>query len=337
VQNTYGVQLRNDNIPEVALYHTERRQRLETRAKSSADVFSAGAYAQTDVEWSRWLRTTMGARVDGTRFRVDALDTANSGTASAGMFSPKAGATFGPWKATEFYANVGSGFHSNNALGTTITRDPNGDPVDRVTPLVRAWGAEAGVRSVAVAHLQTTVSLWMLRLGSELVYNGDVGATEPGPASARHGVEIANYFSPTKWLVFDADLSLSRARFRGGDSDRAYVPEAVGTVVSAGASVDGYRRMFGSIRVRYFGPRSLTEDDSVRSKATSLVNLQAGYQLAPRLRVVADVFNVLNAEVSDIDYYFTSRLPGEPLEGVEDLHFHPAVPRSVRISASVGF
>jgi len=26
---------------------------------------------------------------------------------------------------------------------------------------------------------------------------------------------------------------------------------------------------------------------------------------------------------SDIDYYFASRLPGEPLEGVSDIHFPP--------------
>ena len=242
----------------------------------------------------------------------------------------------GPWKGTELYVNGGTGFHSNNALGTTVTRDLNGNPVDRVTPLVRAKGAEVGVRSVAVPHLQSTVSLWTLRLDSELVYNGDVGATEPGPASERHGVEIANYYSPYKWLVFDADLSLSRARFVDGAEGQAFVPEAVGTVVSAGASVDGYRRTFASIRWRYFGPRALVIDDSVRSPATSLVNLQAGYQVARRLRVTADVFNLFNAKMSDIDYYFASRLPGEPLGGVEDIHFHPAVPRTVRVSLVVG-
>jgi outer membrane receptor protein involved in Fe transport len=193
------------------------------------------------------------------------------------------------------------------------------------------------VRTVAVPHLQSTVSVWMLRLGSELVYDGDIGATEPGPASARHGVEIANYYSPFRWLVFDADLSLSTARFTDYSPNGEYVPEAVGTVVSAGASVDGYKRIFGSVRWRYFGPRALVQDDSVRSKATSLVNLQAGYQLARKLRVSADVFNLFDAAASDIDYYFASRLPGEPLGGVDDIHSHPAVPRTVRVGLIVGF
>jgi hypothetical protein len=79
--------------------------------------------------------------------------------------------------------------------------------------------------------------------------------------------------------VFDGDFSWSRARFTEFDPVGQYVPEAVGTVVSAGATIDGYHRAFGSLRWRYFGSRALIEDNSVQSKATSLVNLQGGYQL----------------------------------------------------------
>jgi outer membrane receptor protein involved in Fe transport len=232
--------------------------------------------------------------------------------------------------------NGGTGFHSNNALGTTITRDAVGDPVSRVTPLVRAKGAEVGVRTVAVPHLQTTVALWMLRLGSELVYNGDAGATEPGPASARRGIELANYYSPQRWLVFDGDVSWSRARFVDASAG-AFVPEAVGLVVSAGASVDHLRRASGSVRLRYFGPRTLIEDNSVKSAATTLINIEGGYELTKHLRASLEIYNLFDAKVSDIDYYFASRLPGEPLEGVEDIHTHPAVPRTARLSVIVGF
>ena len=43
-----------------------------------------------------------------------------------------------------------------------------------------------------------------------------------------------------------------------------------------------------------------------------------------------DVFNVLDSDDDDIAYYYASRLPGEPAEGVEDIHFHPLEPRTVR-------
>ena len=142
------------------------------------------------------------------------------------------------------------------------------------------------------------------------------GATEPGPASKRYGVELANYYSPKPWLIFDGDFSWSQARFTEFNPGGQYVPEAVDVVVSGGASLDNFHRTFASLRLRYFGPRALIEDNSVRSKATTLLNFEGGYQLAKALRLNAQVYNLLDAEVSDIDYYFASRLPGEPLAGV---------------------
>jgi outer membrane receptor protein involved in Fe transport len=338
VQNTYGVQLRNDNVFKVALTHTERGVELFPRGNDSAIVTSVGGYADNQIEWTPWLRTTAGVRIDGSHYSVtDKIDDRNSGTSSAGIVSPKGTATFGPWKGTEAYINAGTGFHSNSALGTTIRFDPNGNPADPVTPLVRAKGAELGLRTVAVPHLQSTVSLWTLRLDSELVYNGDAGATEPGPASKRYGVEFANYYSPKPWLIFDGDLSLSRAYFVDAPPGQNYVPEAVNTVVSGGASIDNFHKTFASLRLRYFGPRPLIEDNSERSKATTLLNLEVGYQFARQLRLNLEIFNLANATVSDIDYFFASRLPGEPLEGVEDFHTHPAVPRTFRVGLVLGF
>ena len=53
--------------------------------------------------------------------------------------------------------------------------------------------------------------------------------------------------------------------------------------------------------------------------------------------MVVDVFNLFNAKDSDIDYYYASRLPGEPAGGVNDIHFHPTLPRTARINLVVGF
>jgi outer membrane receptor protein involved in Fe transport len=338
VENTLGVQFRNDDVMQIALYHTEARERLETVNDASAIVSSLGVYGENQVEWAPWFKTTVGLRADGSRYDVtNRVDARNGGTDTAGIISPKGTATFGPWRSTEFYVNGGSGFHSNSALGTTLRFDASGDPASAVTPLVRATGAEVGVRTVAVPHLQSTVSLWTLHLASELVYNGDVGATEPGPASKRYGVELANYYSPKPWMIFDGDVSWSRARFTDFSPAGQYVPEAVDVVVSGGASIDNFHRTFASLRLRYFGPRALVEDNSVRSKATTLLNFEGGYQFAKALRVNAQIYNLLDAEVSDIDYYFASRLQGEPLGGVEDIHVHPAVPRTLRVSMVIGF
>jgi outer membrane receptor protein involved in Fe transport len=170
------------------------------------------------------------------------------------------------------------------------------------------------------------------------VFNGDVGATEPSRPSHREGVELASYYRPFRNVVLDADVSWSRARFTDLEPTVGrYIPEAVGTVVAAGATVENLRGGFGSLRWRYFGPRPLIEDDSVESKATSLLELEVGYKISRAVRVSLNIFNVLNAQDSDIDYYYASRLPGEPLGGVNDIHFHPTLPRTARINLIVGF
>ena len=338
VQNVAGVQVRHDAIGNVGLYHTVRRQPLQTIREDAVGQTSAGAFVQNETQWTPWLRTLAGLRVDGYRFDVEAGEPSNSGTEHAGLVSPKGGAVFGPWRGTEFYVNAGFGFHSNDARGATIAIDPaSRRPAERVTPLARARGAEVGVRSVRVPHLQTSLSLWTLTLDSELVFVGDAGTTEAGRPSHRYGLEWASYYTPTPWLTFDVDVSLSRARFADADPAGDVIPGAVSTVIQGGATIDSVKHLFGSVRWRYFGPRPLIEDDAVRSRGTSLVNVEAGYRFSRSLRLAVDVFNLLDATDSDVDYFYASRLPGEPAEGIADIHLHPALPRTARVSLIVGF
>ena len=338
MQNTFTMQLRNDDIGDVGLYHTRARERLSTIRQDSVLQTSMGASVQNETEWTPWLRTLAGARVDAFRFDVDALQPENSGTDTAALVSPKGGAIFGPWYGTEFYVNAGLGFHSNDARGATITVNPvTGEPADRVTPLARASGAEIGVRSVRIPHLQTSLTLWSLSLDSELIFVGDAGTTEAGRPSHRYGVEWSSYYSPMRWLTFDADVAISKAHFTDKAAVGEFIPGAVATVLAGGATVDSLHNLFGSVRWRYFGPRPLIEDNSVRSKATSLANLEAGYRITREVRLAVDVFNLFNTRASDIDYFYASRLPGEPLDGIDDVHFHPTLPRTARISLIFGF
>jgi outer membrane receptor protein involved in Fe transport len=338
MQNTIGVQVRSDDIGTVGLYHTRARQLLDTVRQDSVLQTSIGGYLQNEIAWTPWLRTLGGLRVDGYRFLIDANDPANGGIDRTGIVSPKGGAVFGPWLGTEAYVNAGLGFHSNDGRGATSTRDPSTrESADRATPLVRAEGAEVGVRTVAARHLQSSVTLWSLNLDSELVFVGDAGTTEASRPSHRYGVEWANYFRPRSSLIFDGDVSVARAHFTNADPAGDHIPGAVETVVSVGATIDSVHHVFGSLRLRYFGPRPLIADNSVRSQATRLVNLEAGYKVTKSARIALDVFNVFDAKDSDIDYFYTSRLPSEPLDGINDRHFHATLPRTARLSLILGF
>jgi hypothetical protein len=62
-----------------------------------------------------------------------------------------------------------------------------------------------------------------------------------------------------------------------------------------------------------------------------------GYRLSRKARLVVGAFNLFNAGVSDVDYFYASRLPGEPAAGVEDIHVHRALPRSGRLGIQLSF
>ena len=169
---------------------------------------------------------------------------------------------FGPWTGTELYANAGTGFHSNDARGAAIRVDPvTGEPVDRVTPLVRAQGAEIGLRTVRIRGLQSTVALWYLGLDSELLFVGDAGTTEAGTPKPprRPGMDqlrAARALADASTLIF----AFTHARFSDDDPAGTQIPGALDRVISAGVTVEPRQPLFGSLRVRHFGPRPLIED-----------------------------------------------------------------------------
>ena len=90
-------------------------------------------------------------------FNINSLVTAaNSGTTSKVLPSPKASLIFGPWAKTEFYAQAGFSFHSNDGRGTTLTVEPiSGDnpypnaPATPIPALIPTKGGGAGQASIA--------------------------------------------------------------------------------------------------------------------------------------------------------------------------------------------
>ena len=203
--------------------------------------------------------------------------------------------------------------------------------------MVRSKGYEVGVRTVAIPGLQSSLSLYNLDFASELIFAGDAGTTQAGRPSRRTGFEFANYYKLKDWLTVDADVAFARARFRDNDPVGKRIPGAVEGVASLALAVDNLGPYFGSLQWRYFGPRPLIEDNSVRSKSTALFNARVGYKINRNLRVELEAFNLTNRKLSAIDYYYTSRLPGEPVAGVNDIHFHPIESRSFRLTVSMNF
>jgi len=196
-----------------------------------------------------------------------------------------------------------------------------------------------------VPHLQSTLSLWYLHSASELLQDGDTGGTVASLSpSNRYGIEWANYYTPLEHWTFDFDLADSRAFFTEIDPDDAapgspggkHVPEAVGLVASAGATIHDYKGFSASLRLRAFGPRDLTSDAIYRSQATVLLNGDLRYRIAENWSVFVEGLNLLNRRDHDIDYAYTSRIAPTAEAAFTDV-FHPVEPIQVRFGIRIAF
>jgi outer membrane receptor protein involved in Fe transport len=109
------------------------------------------------------------------------------------------------------------------------------------------------------------------------------------------------------------------------------VPEAVGLVISSGITVQSYKGLWGSLRLRAFGPRNLTSDAIYRSSSTISLNAEVGYHISEKWSVSAQLFNLLDRYDHDIDYAYTSRITPTAAAAFTDV-FHPVEPFQVRIA-----
>ena len=216
-------------------------------------------------------------------------------------------------------------------------RDAAFRALDRVPLLVRSKGAEIGIRSKAIEGLTSSLAVFVLDFDSELLFVGDAGTTEPSRPSRRVGVEWTNQYKVLPWMTLDFDLAYTHARFSNFDPVGDFIPGAPAWVASGGVTFGGDSGWFGALRARYFGPRPLIEDDSVRSQQSLIFNARAGYKFDNGMRLQLDVLNLFNAQTNQIEYYYLSRLPGEPIGGVADRHVHPAEPLAVRLTLAARF
>lgn len=332
-EHTFGANFRHDDIRAVGLFRTVSRQRVSTVRRDAVDQLTLGAFYAHQKQWTDRWRTTLGVRADLYDFEVESGLPANSGTADDTMISPKANLVYSLSDTTELYVSAGVGFHSNDARGTTITVDPaTGDPVEQVDPLVEAREVEIGFRAFADRRMNVSASLWYLELDSELLFVGDAGTTEASRPSRRYGLEVPLYYRPNDNWTFDVELALTRSAFTRFDPAGSQIPGSIDRVVAAGASVRYPSGFYGSLRLRHFGPRPLIEDGSVESDASTVLNLSAGIERGD-YEFRLDVLNLLDSNDDDISYFYASRLPGEITAGIEDIHFHPMEPRTMRLHA----
>jgi outer membrane receptor protein involved in Fe transport len=331
-----GVQLRHDQI-HVSLFDTEARVPFATVNDNLVNETEAAFYIENTTIWTSWLRSLAGLRADAIKLDLTSQTyLLNSGNVSDNRVSPKLSLIFGPWDKTEFFVNAGSGFHSNDARGAVYQYDPaTGAPITRAPALVGSFGKELGVRSEIVPGLQSSLAVWSLNSASELLYAADSGGTEANGASERYGIEWNNHMVINQWLLLDADLAWTHARYANKNDNGDIgdlIPNAVSKVASIGISVHDVGQWSGDLKFRYIGGYPLTQDGSLRAPSALVANLRVQRQLNDHAALSLDVLNLFDRKYYDIaygqDYQITTTSPLVPT----GITVHPGESRELRLT-----
>ena len=333
-RHTLGLQFRQDRIHS-ALADSVSRQRLAAVREDVLQLNALGLYAQSDITWHPHWRTVFGLRADQLQTTVDSLlQPLNSGSAQASKLSPKLTVVWRLAAQTEAFASAGRGLHSNDARGTTLRVDPrSGAAVAPVPALVGTRGQELGLQAMWWAQAPTTLTLWRLDVEAERVYAGDAGTAFAMRPSQRVGLEWSQRWPLGRDWRLDAHGAWTRPRYTDAPAQDSAVVNAVQQVGRLHLQWQAPGAWSAALDWRHVGPTALTSDNSVRSAASQSLNLRVQQRTTPQLTLSLDVLNLANRPTSEIAYFYTSRLPGEPQAGVADVHLHPALPRSWRLTA----
>lgn len=323
---TVGFQTRVDDIH--ARLGTQTK-RAPTGTTTDSDILEASyaPFVKLEVQPTSWMRLTGGLRAETFTFdvrnRCSTCVEQPAGRTSSSIVLPKMNLALGPWAHTEFFANFGEGYHSNDARSAVTSGS---------SPLARAKSYEVGIRSKPFGPegIELIATAWQLDLQQELIFVGDAGTTEIRGPSRRRGVEIAargRIYGP---LYINGSVTYTKAEFRNGDA----IPLAPEVTAYGALLLQWPEGLRSQLQATYLGVRPLIEDRSVKAPSWVDVDLSERYVLPVKLphgRLEAFLFiqNLLNTKWEQATFYFTSRLRNEAPEGVADIHFVPGNPRFV--------
>jgi outer membrane receptor protein involved in Fe transport len=211
------------------------------------------------------------------------------------------------------------------------------------TPLLApAVGEEIGLRTNIIPKLSLQIAVFQEDFDSELAYDADAGQDSASAPSRRQGVELSGQYRPFHWLSVNSDLSFSKARYRGDLAAfglaSPFIASAPSFIGSFGVLVDDLGLWFGGLQWRDLGPYPVEDGEQYpQAKGYSEVNVDVGYKVTAQLKLQLSIFNLFNSHADSATYDYTTRLPGEPAEGINDFQVHPLEPISAVLNATLLF
>ena len=326
----------------VGLFNAVDRMRLSTTQNSLINQTNLAWYAQQEIRPTSWLRAQIGTRLDKFYYNVRNLSPdaqiTTSGTAQGFIANPKVNLIFSPFsdnawvKRSEIYVNFGGGYHSNDA------RDVVANPGKAALP--RALGGELGFRSKFFDRLDMAINYYRLHLSSELVLDGDTGQFEPAGATQRQGIEGELRYQILDWLSSDLDASYTWSKFvKGGGA----IPNAPRALTYGGITARHSSGLEGRLQMRFMGTRYGDEERQSLLSDWAIFDLLARYKW-DRYDFNFSITNLANKKWRGGQNYHSSQIRNDPRlptvnepSPVNDIHFTPGAPLTVRAGMTVHF
>jgi outer membrane receptor protein involved in Fe transport len=318
--STAGLQYRIDTPHLVLANATQRHVTIRTQDVRIVEQ-SFSPFLKFDLLAHDKIRLVTGIRGDifsyDVREHVNTTGSDLNGKVTRGRPNYKASLVLGPWAATEFFGNFGTGFHSNDARAVIADRTLDALPT--------ATGWEFGFKSRILPRTEIYAAYWFLNLGSELVFVGDAGTTEASGRSHREGIEFGAKVRLLDWLTFTGNFTYTtRAEFV---DTRQAIPLAPIWTARADLTARLPWGLASSLEMRYLGDRPADPDRLSVAKGHTLFNWTTRYRYRD-LEAFLSIENLTNTHWRESQFFFTSRLPSEPASGVADIHFTPGNPRT---------
>lgn len=322
-----GIGFRYDQIDDVALIHTVKRQPLDTFALGNVHETSLFGYAGLNIEVGKWM-INPAVRVD--YFTFDYVDKMlpeyTNPKVSKAIVSPKLNFIYHLNPNLQFFLKSGKGFHSNDAR---VVIAEKGKEI-----LPAAYGVDLGFQWKPLRNLFINATGWFLHLDQEFVYVGDEAVVEPSGRTRRFGLDAGLRYQLSDRLYLQADYTYSHARSIDDPSGEDYVPLAPVHTLVAGVNYQ-WKSLSLGVKGRYLGDRPANEDYSLTAKGYFVADMNASYTYK-MVTVGVIIENLFDTAWNEAQFSTETRLQNEAAPMTE-IHFTPGTPFNARGFVTVRF
>ena len=324
-----GINFRQDFTTNSELSHTKDRYTLLNRIMyGDITETDAAVYFNETIKLNKKITINAGLRFNqfinqySDKLKNDTLFKAN-----ANILCPKLNLHYHYSNQTQFYFNIGKGFHSND---TRVVVAENGRSI-----LPPAYGIDFGAIVKPARNILIQSAIWYLFIDQEFVYNGDDGTPQPSGKTKRTGFDFSFRYEPFNEVYIDADINYAHGRYTDVIKGMDYIPLAPVWSSTGGITYKNKNGINGSLRYRWLGNRSANEDYSLMASGYFINDIVLNYT-QKKYEIGLTVNNVFNTRWKETQFDTVTRLKNEHTP-VDEICFTPGTKLAGKLSFSIFF